>query len=226
MSDAVEGTEVQGTEGQEETQAQTQETQETHANDGGQSSDNESIEMSQEQIDKIVEERTRRYRRASKTAVQDFLKELGVEKASDVKAALSAVHQAEEAKKTELEKMQERLQKAESQAQQHAQALTLERQNRLIEREAQKLGFFDVTDALALIDRSGFDDDIKSDDVSDSLSRLLEGKPHLAKSSEPEASPEPQKPQAPDIRASNGNGKVETQALDVSQFLPAALRKK
>lgn len=191
-----------------------------HANGGGQQPEETETVFTQAQLDKLLKERLSR---AEKATEQKFLEQLGVGSVSDIKKALNTLKEVEDSQKSEMEKLTERYSKAEQTAAQLQDQLTKERQDRLIEREAVKLGFFDVTDALALVNRQGLKGDLDEGQAKTVLADLLKSKPHLAKAADAEQ-PSP-KPKAPDIRASNGNGSGQSAVMDITHLLPAALRR-
>lgn len=112
--------------------------------------------FTQADVDRIVGERATR---ASESAVSKLLKELGFEKPDELKAAVKAHKDAEDAKKSELEKLQGAVTKAgEKQAQAEVKAAELEellqgeRMRNAIVAKASELGFEVPGDAYALID--------------------------------------------------------------------------
>lgn len=166
-------------------------------NDGGGSNDNEPT-FTQADVDRIVGERAKR---AGKAAVSDLLESLGLEKPDDLKKLVEAQRKATEKEKSDLQKAQEKAQAEEQKRQELEARLQRERVDRVIEREAQALGFADVTDATSLVDRSLIE--VEEDGVTgvkEALEALLKSKPHLK--AQQQGDPDP----APDLDGDKGKG--------------------
>lgn len=202
----------------EQTQDQNVDSQQ-HADGSGEQPEAKGDLFTQADVDRIVKSRAER---VSKQAVSGLLESLGVQNVDDLKGVITAQKEAEEAQKSELERLTERATKAQSDAEKLQARLAQEQQDRLIERTAVKMGFFDVTDAVALADRGEFGEDLTGETVENSLKALLETKPHLAGQTQ-----ETPKPSAPDIKANNGN--AASQSPDIieagKRYLPAALKR-
>jgi PAS domain-containing protein len=161
----------------------------TGGDGGGEDGDGEK-RFSQADVDRIVGDRAKR---AGKSAVTDFLKSLGFEKPDELKTLVEAQRQAAEKEKTDLQKAEEKAQEEERKRQALETQLQQERLDRAIEREAQALGFADVTDATALVDRALIEtgDDGAITGVKEALEKLLEAKPHLKRQGDSEDPPDP-----------------------------------
>lgn len=157
---------------------------------GGDGGDGDGATFTQADVDRIVGERAKR---AGKTAISDFLTSLGFEKPDELKKVVEARREAEEKEKTELQKAQEKAQEEERKRTDLEAQLQRERLDRAIEREAQALGFADVTDATALVDRSRIetDDEGAISGVEEALEALLEAKPHLKRQGDDDDPPAP-----------------------------------
>lgn len=144
----------------------------------------------QAELDRMFGERTRQARKAG---IAELLKELGVEKAEDIKAALQKAKEAEEAQLSELEKANKRAADLEAKAKQADEARTIAEvraQEKLLKAavmaEATRQGFNDAADAWQFVDRTkieaGEDDSFKGLDKA--VKAVLEAKPYLAKAEE------------------------------------------
>jgi DNA-directed RNA polymerase beta subunit len=143
--------------------------------------------FSQADIDRAAGERAKR---AAKTAVADFLKDLGFEKQEDLKSLVDKQKAAADAEKSELDKAKQKAAEEEQKRQSVEQQLQRERVDRLIEREATSLGFADVTDAVALVDRAQIaEEEGKVTGVKEALEALLTAKPHLKKTGAADTTP-------------------------------------
>lgn len=132
-----------------------------------------------------------RGRQAKQAAISELMKELGVEKPEDIKAALKKAKDAEVAQMTELEKAQaekaDALKKAEEaeQARTTTEAKALERLMRAeVISAASRLNFNDPADAWLYIDRTAIkvtdDDDFEG--IDKALEVVVKAKPYLVKS--------------------------------------------
>lgn len=118
--------------------------------------------------------------RQARTAVNKFLSGLGFEKADDLKAAIEKQRQADDANKTEAQKLQEQLADYQKREQQWA----LEKRDTALQIAVQaasaKLGIVDAEVALALIRGTiEFDNDGKPQGVEAALTKLVADKPYL-----------------------------------------------
>lgn len=166
--------------------------------------------------------------RARQEGMSQLLQELGIEDPKALKSMVDVAREAEEANKTELEKLQGKLEKAATDAQsiqaerdQLAAQLRREREDRLVERLANSLGFADASDASLLVNREAFeygdDEQIKEASVKAALEKLLEAKPHLRG----QAAPAPRI----DAQAGTGKGPAEPAKKDYGKLLPSSLRR-
>jgi DNA-directed RNA polymerase beta subunit len=145
--------------------------------------------FTQADVDRIVGDRVKR---AGKTAVADLLKALGFEKQEDLKTLVDKQKAAADAEKSELDKAKQKALEEEQKRQTAEQQLQRERVDRLIEREATSLGFADVTDAVALVDRAQIaEEEGKVTGVKEALTALLTAKPHLKKQGTTDPNPAP-----------------------------------
>ncbi len=161
----------------------------TGGDGGGEDGDGER-QFTQADLDRVAGERAKR---AKKTAISELLQELGLDKVDDLKGIVTAKRKAEEDEKTELQKAQEREVEEKRKREALEAQLQQERLDRAIEREAQALGFADVTDATALVERALIEtgDDGAITGVKEALEKLLEAKPHLKGQGEGDDPPDP-----------------------------------
>lgn len=131
-----------------------------------------------------------RGRQAKQAAISELLKELGVEKPEDIKAALKKAKDAEAAQMTELEKAQaekaDALKKAEEaeQARTTTEAKALERLMKAeVKIAAAQMGFNDPADAWLYIDRTAIKvtDDDTFEGIDKALEAVVKSKPYLVK---------------------------------------------
>jgi hypothetical protein len=139
--------------------------------------------FTQDELDKLMAERAKR---ASKTAVKEFLEELGFEKPDDLKALVTAAKTKADSEKTEIEKLS---------------ATLADTQNKLAEKErkriealisnevvyhASQLGFINPKEALRLVDLSkiSVEDDDSVNGAEEAVKTLAEQSKHLVKSGE------------------------------------------
>lgn len=143
----------------------------TQQGTSGDATDGASKTFTQDQVDRIVQDRLAR---AKATPPADY---------EDLKAKAAKFDELEQSQKTEIEKAMERASAAERERDQallQAQEQTL--RTAIIGAAAGKLA--DPSDAVALIDRSAveFGKDGSPTNVGELVSSLLEAKPHLAAS--------------------------------------------
>lgn len=141
-----------------------------NANSGGQTggTGGDDKTFSQADIDRIVGERAKR---AGEAAVAKILQDMGFQKAEDLKAAVDAQRQAEDAKKSELQKLQDGLKAAadeKARAEQERDEARTEKDGILIrhaiELKAVELGFGNPRDAYELLLA---DESLESVEISD-----------------------------------------------------------
>lgn len=139
--------------------------------------------FSQEDVDRIVAERARH---AKSSALGDLLKDLGFEKADELKAAIAKQREAEAAGKSELERTRELLATLERERETWQQEKRTQGLAMAVHQAASKLGIVDPEVALALIQGGiEYDDNGKPQGVEQALSSLLESKPYLRASQGP-----------------------------------------
>lgn len=124
--------------------------------------------FSQADVDKIVQERVAR---AKSTPPADY---------EDLKTKAAELDQLQEAQKTELEKAQERAEKAERDATAAAELVQRTKTDSAIVAEAARRGA-DTDVVVSLLDRSAveFDDDGAPTNIADAVDALLKAKPFL-----------------------------------------------
>lgn len=122
-----------------------------------------------------------RIKREGRAQIEALAKEMGFDDAAAMQAAAKAQREAGEKAKTELEKEREARERAEEE-----KALAIEKaNNRLIDAEIKVLaaaaGFADITDAVALVDRTeiSVDEEGKVTGVKEAVEALAKAKPHL-----------------------------------------------
>ena len=121
-----------------------------------------------------------RLSRQKRAAVSEFLRGLGFEKADDLKAAIERLKATEDANKTEVQRLQERLAEYEKREQQWAQEKRDTTLQLAVQAAATKLGIVDAEVALALIrGKVEFDDKGQPQGVEAALTELLKEKPYL-----------------------------------------------
>jgi len=121
-----------------------------------------------------------RLSRQKRAAVSEFLRGLGFEKADDLKAAIERLKATEDANKTEVQRLQERLAEYEKREQQWAQEKRDTTLQFAVQAAATKLGIVDAEVALALIrGKVEFDDKGQPQGVEAALTELLKEKPYL-----------------------------------------------
>lgn len=156
----------------------------------------------QAELDRMFSERASR---AEEATTKRILEALGVEDLDNAKTALAKVKELEDAQKSELEKLQEKIVSLEKASGQHAtqtKALVTEYEVKL---EAGKLGIVDPEAAFKLLDLNGlkFDKDGRPKNTEDLLKALLEERPYLAGKSR-------------QVRGNAGSGTDQTPAGNVS----------
>lgn len=143
--------------------------------------------LTQEEFDSLVQDRVAR---ASKSSQEKLAKELGFASVEELTAAAKAHKEAQEAAKTETQRLQEAKEAAERKAQEEAtkatEALT-KADKRIIRTEvrslARELGAVDLDDVEILLEKSG--GEIKVDEegnvtgAKEALEALKTAKPHL-----------------------------------------------
>lgn len=124
--------------------------------------------FSQAELDKIVQERVAR---AKSTPPADY---------EDLKTKAAELDKLQEAQKTELEKAQERAEKAERDAEAAAELVQRTKTDSAIVAEAAKRGA-DTDVVVSLLDRSAveFDSDGAPTNIADAVDALLKAKPFL-----------------------------------------------
>jgi len=147
----------------------------------------ESRTFTQDEVNQFVAERAKRARSA---AVGDLLKELGYERVEDLRAAIRAQREAEDAGRSELEKAQARIAALEAERTDWAQRQRAQALQIAVQREAARLGVVDAEVALALVAPGiEYDDQGVPQGVDAALQALLEAKPYLRATVAPTSSP-------------------------------------
>lgn len=120
--------------------------------------------------------------REARRRLEAAAKAAGFDSVDEFVEAAKKAREAEEATKSELQKLTEKLTKAE----QKAAAIQAQAEKALVDaeiiRHATALGFADPSDAVALLDRSGVKVDLeagKVEGVKEAVEALLKAKPHL-----------------------------------------------
>jgi hypothetical protein len=155
--------------------------------DNGDGSEGEKKTYTQKELDGLFGERARQ---AKQTAINDLLKDLGVESPDAIKAALKAAAEAKAAQMTELEKAQAAATEAQKRAEDAEQARATaeaKAQERLLRAdvliEASKQGFNDPADAWLHLDKSLVEgkEDGSFKGIEKAVKAVLETKPYLGK---------------------------------------------
>jgi len=123
---------------------------------------------------------TERLNRTKRTAIQELLTELGLEKVTDLKAALQKQRDAEAAAQTETQRLQAQL----SEYQRREQTWETQRREQAlqiaVQAAAQKVGIVDAEVAMALVrGQITFDDKGAPQGVETALMELVKAKPFL-----------------------------------------------
>ncbi len=123
---------------------------------------------------------TERLNRTKRTAIQELLTELGLEKVTDLKAALQKQRDAEAAAQTETQRLQAQL----SEYQRREQTWETQRREQAlqiaVQAAAQKVGIVDADVALALVrDGIEFDANGMPQGVEAAVTELARQKPYL-----------------------------------------------
>lgn len=119
--------------------------------------------------------------REAKKQVSQLLQSLGVEKEDDLKNIVDSQRQAEEAKKTELEKLQGKLTKAEQDREKAISTANQRLLNAEIKLLANELGFVNPDLAIKLVDQSSLEvtDTGEVKGVKEALAVVLQDNPYL-----------------------------------------------
>lgn len=177
----------------------------------------ESKSYTQAELDKMF---GRRADQASKTAIAALLKELGVEKPDDIKAALQKAKDAELAQLSELEKAQKKAADLEAKAkaaEEASAAAETRAQEKLLKAavlgEAARQNFNDPADAWLYVERAAItaQDDDSFKGLDKAVEAVLKAKPYLAKAEERLRIGTPRSGQRP----TNGAGKEAPPARKV-----------
>ncbi len=187
-------------------------------------------QLDQAALDKAFAERAAR---AARQAQADMLQQLGVPDLAAAKAAIEAQRQADEARKTDLERLQgeqaalaERLRVAEEKATAAQAALISHRRDGALSAALQAAGAHDpsvvltlwqATGALAAL--AGEDGQPNAEAVQAALQALKTDKPFLF------AAPAPDKPDRGTYRGTPTNASNPSQTTDAEQRARAALRR-
>lgn len=132
-----------------------------------------------------------RIKREGKAQLEATAKALGFESADAMQAAAKAKKDADAANQTELEKEKAAREKAEA----DSKAVLETANKRLVDAEikvlAKDAGFADVTDAVALIDRTSIqvDDQGNVTGAKEAVEALAKAKPHLLGEGKPDSTP-------------------------------------
>ncbi|HPD40004.1 MAG TPA: hypothetical protein PLD43_00415 [Anaerolineae bacterium] len=123
---------------------------------------------------------TERLNRTKRTAIQELLTELGLEKVTDLKAALQKQRDAEAAAQTETQRLQAQL----SEYQRREQTWETQRREQAlqiaVQAAAQKVGIVDAEVAMALVrGKIEFDQNGAPQGVEAALTDLAQQKPYL-----------------------------------------------
>lgn len=171
-----------------------------------------------------------RLRRQSKSTRDALLKELGLPGDADlsaIKTALKAQKEADEAKKSELQKYQERLEATEKRAAEAESKAAAKDRELFLEREIRKSGWSEDSDVLDVKLKAWCrDNDIEESKLDSKKmekfwATMKEAKPHFFGG---EAPPEKKVTTGGDSGAPGGKSNSNGKTLDVSKMTPAERR--